>query len=125
MRALITSAALLVGMGYFQQATAQTVFDFSGTCDSCGGNATAELTLQGYSPGSDLSASNFVSFVFSSSDTNFNVGQTNFSYTLPGQSPYNSTPSVSFDVSGSLNNSHPSDFALTISDNSHGLGFQS
>lgn len=43
-------------------------FDFTGTCSDCAGTAKAELILQNYAIGSNISSANFVSFHYDGSN---------------------------------------------------------
>jgi PEP-CTERM motif len=57
-------------------ARADVIFDFSGACDvqGCSGTATAVLTLaDSYVVGADVTAADFISFDYSSSDVNFEI----------------------------------------------------
>jgi PEP-CTERM motif len=53
------------------------VFTFSGACQDCAGTGNGTLTLTGYTPGTALSSSNFVSFDYSSNLTSFDVTSSN------------------------------------------------
>jgi len=71
-------AALFLTAAPFQAAPARAdvIFDFSGTCDlqGCSGIATGVLTLaDSYVFGADLTAADFISFDYLSSDVNFEV----------------------------------------------------
>jgi PEP-CTERM motif len=43
-------------------------YDFSGTCTDCIGTVTAELVVQGYTPGIELTMANLVSFTYDGSN---------------------------------------------------------
>jgi hypothetical protein len=71
-------ARALSGGCPFQAATARAdvIFDFSGICDlqGCSGMATGVLTLaDSYVFGADITAADFISFDYSSSDVNFEI----------------------------------------------------
>ena len=75
---MLTAAALAMilatgATGHATAATApaQEVFTFHGDCTDCydgAGSVTATLTLQNYTPGDDIDASEFVSFSYGGSD---------------------------------------------------------
>jgi hypothetical protein len=44
---------------------AESVFQFTGDCGDCTGDGKATLVLQGYTLGTDITTSNFVSFTYS------------------------------------------------------------
>ena len=75
---ILTAAVLAMALtggasGYAAAATAPTqeVFTFHGDCTDCydgAGSVSATLTLQNYTPGDDIDASEFVSFAYGGSD---------------------------------------------------------
>jgi PEP-CTERM motif len=77
------SAALALGISavslWPEMASANVVFDFSGTCNTAGcpdltSTATGVLTLtDAYVYGTDISGADFVSFSYSSSDQTFDI----------------------------------------------------
>ncbi len=58
-------------------------FDFTGTCETaCTGEATAVLTLENYTLGSQLAESNFVEFSYSAPDSLFDLDTTDLTGTF-------------------------------------------
>ena len=76
-RATFAGAIAMLSAGVFQAAPARAdvVFDFSGICGvGCSGTATGVLTLaDSYVFGDDVTAADFISFDYSSSDANFEI----------------------------------------------------
>ena len=68
LRLLAIAAFAVCAAPLLANATTLT-YDFSGQCSDCKGNGTAELVLQGsYTPGTDLSLSDLVSFHYDGTD---------------------------------------------------------
>ncbi len=116
--ALVLSAlATIAAMALPAQAVAQdTVYNFSGSCSDCQIQAN-QLTLQNYTPGSALSASNFVSFTYQSDQLTFTVTQNELDFNtigIPGTSPFVSGPiSTNIGLTGALGaTAGPADFYL-------------
>jgi hypothetical protein len=82
---------LLLTVGLASAAPGTITFNFSGTCSDCSGTATASLVLAGgYTLGTPITSSNFVSFTYNGTN-------------LTG--PFTFTPSSpNFSVSGSMTN---------------------
>jgi hypothetical protein len=99
---LLSSAALALGIAtvslWPESASANVVFDFSGTCDfGCSGTATGVLTLtNAYVYGTDITSTDFVSFSYTSSDLSFDI--TSASTSLEG----GLNSDGSFDATGEL-----------------------
>lgn len=72
----------------------ETVYDFSGSCSDCQDTGNGVLTLQDYTPGTALSASNFVSFIYASNLLTFTITQSELDYTVVECPPdsYGCTP---------------------------------
>ena len=49
-------------------ANTYAVYDFTGTCSDCTGTVSAVLELENYTSGTQIAATNFVSFSYSGSD---------------------------------------------------------
>jgi hypothetical protein len=82
-------AVIFAGLGGLpctMAARANIFFNFSGTCSNiCSGTATGVLTLtDAYVFGSDITAADFVSFSYKSSDQNFSITGPNVSYLAGG-----------------------------------------
>jgi hypothetical protein len=119
---LALSALLAIGALVLPvQAVAQdTVYDFSGSCNDCQNTGNGVLTLQNYTPGTTLSADNFVSFTYSSNLLTFNVTQSELDFNTLGianTSPFVSGPTTTdVGLSGALGSTAGSaDFYLNAS----------
>jgi hypothetical protein len=97
-----------------------TVYDFSGNCSDCQNTGAGVLTLQNYTAGTSLNASNFVSFTYTSNLLTFNVTQSELDFNtigIAGTTPVVSGPSsVGLGLSGALGaTAGPADFYFNAS----------
>ncbi len=93
LRTLVVTLAGMVLLAPPAQATiAIEVFDFTGVCTDCTGNATATLILlAGYVPGTPLATMDLYSFNYSSNLTSFSI-HNDQTATLSGELPATSGP---------------------------------
>jgi hypothetical protein len=121
-QALVVSGLLtLMALALPTPVLAQdSTYDFSGNCADCQNTGNGVLTLQNYTPGTALSASNFVSFTYSSNLLTFNVTQTELDFDtigINGTTPFVSGPTTTnLGLSGDLGaTAGPADFYLNAS----------
>ncbi len=118
---VLSGLATIAAIAWSGRAAAQdSVYDFSGSCADCQNTGNGVLTLQDYTPGTALSASNFVSFTYSSNLLTFNITQSELDFNtigIPGTTPFVSGPTTtSLGLSGDLGASAgPADFYLNAS----------
>lgn len=73
-----------------EQTAAVQGYTFAGTCSDCDGTGYGVLTLQGYTPGEEITDDNFVSFTYSSNLVSTAFDRSELAYiqgdleTLPG-----------------------------------------
>ncbi len=58
------SLACVLASAPFSARASKVEYDFSGICTDCTGTAAAQLVLQNYTPGTALTAANFVRFTY-------------------------------------------------------------
>jgi hypothetical protein len=78
----------------------RTTFYFTGTCSDCTGTGTGQLVLQGYTQGTAINSSNFVSLTYSSNLINFTISQAD-SPSVGGMIPSSLPAAASVSVFGS------------------------
>jgi len=118
---VLLSLTTIAAMSLPGRAAAQdSVYDFSGSCSDCQNTGSGVLTLQDYTPGTALSASNFVSFTYSSNLLTFNITQSELDFNtigVAGTTPFVSGPTTtSLGLTGALGaTAGPADFYLNAS----------
>jgi hypothetical protein len=86
----MTAIAILGIVAFAAPGRAGTVtYDFQGTCSDCSGSVTAELVLQNYALGANITLANLVSFTYGGSNlvTSFTSLPTDSQETISGVLP--------------------------------------
>jgi hypothetical protein len=75
-RLILTISALIVGPAEVKARADMIMFEFTGVCADCSGTGVGELILSNYTPGQNITNSNFVSFSYTSNLFSYSVGFT-------------------------------------------------